>query len=344
MSTIVGGPAAISRDFDDSEAVELLDNIVLAMRRTSPRTALAVGPAPAPLPCNHSGPSRSPFNSTAFKTPLTLAIGTLTGTNAGVYAATDSFGTGTRDREKFDGEPQRARITKVFCADRSDSFPMDRVGVSRSAKSQSGEDRKFVNSIMSVDIGSGIRFGITEVLGFRQRVFERCTRLLHRGEDVVSRTVDNRSNALDAICAKAVLDNRQDRDTTTNARFVRDAYAVDIGQAEQFVAMFGQSLFVGRDYMLSSVKSRGHVGTRRLFTAHDLNYDIRSIVAQHLFRICRQQVLRNTFTLSCNVAHQYAVERQRRGGVGIRIQYDACDLRSDDTSAQKPDAGTSWGV
>ena len=108
-------------------------------------------------------------------------------TDGDLGPAVDQLG----DGEQLDGVSEPAGVRDVGCADRADALAVH-VGVDDvAAERKRSQDGCFRRGVVPLDIRRGVALGQAELLGFAQHVVIAVAVLLHAGEDVVGRAVDD---------------------------------------------------------------------------------------------------------------------------------------------------------
>ena len=106
----------------------------------------------------------------------------------------------------------------IVAGNRFDSLNVNRIELQGLFKRERCHDRKLVRRIHAADVECWISLGVAKVLGLCEHCVKGAvlTLLGHLGQDEVSGTVDNSSNALDSISYKALIQRFDNGNATTH--------------------------------------------------------------------------------------------------------------------------------
>src|SRR4051812_25613389 len=108
-----------------------------------------------------------------------------------MHTLLDALGGAHRDAEQFYPVAEICRGAQVGRRDGGDAFDIHSALRDLGAEGETGEDRKLLRGVVTVDVEGRVGLGVTETLRVLQAFGERQALLLHPGEDVVAGAVEN---------------------------------------------------------------------------------------------------------------------------------------------------------
>ena len=125
-----------------------------------------------------------------------------------------------------------------------------------------------------------VALGQAELLRLAQDVVVAGALLLHAGEDVVGRAVDDPHDPDDLLAGQRLAERPDDRDGAGHRRLVEQVHARGGGHLGQLRAGGGQERLVGGDHRLAVAQGRLDQLVRRVEPADDLDHDV-DVVPRH---------------------------------------------------------------
>ena len=118
---------------------------------------------------------------------------------------------------------------------------VDHVGT----EGQGGQDGRLGGGVVAVHVGARVALGQAELLRLLQDVVVARTRLLHAGEDVVGRAVDDPHDAHDLLARQRLAQGADDGDGAGHGRLVEQVDAGGGGHLGQLGSGHGEQRLVG---------------------------------------------------------------------------------------------------
>ena len=119
------------------------------------------------------------------------------------------------------------------------------------AERECGEDGRLGRGVVALHVGRRVALGQTELLGLAQDVVIAGALLLHAGEDVVRRAVDDAHDADDLLPGQRLAQGPDDGDGAGHGRLVEEVDAGRRSDLGQLGAGDGQERLVGGDHRLA---------------------------------------------------------------------------------------------
>ena len=146
--------------------------------------------------------------------------------------------------------------------------------------------------IMPFDIESGVGFGIAQSLRLLQHIGKSAAFFAHFGENEIAGAVDDTGNRLDIVGRQAFAQSLDNRYAAGHSRFKLHHHILLLGQRKNFIAVFSQKLFIGRNHMFAMLDGGKHELFGNIGAAEKLHHNIHFGVLHHFERIFRDQGLR----------------------------------------------------
>ena len=102
--------------------------------------------------------------------------------------------------------------------------------------------------IPAVDVECRIGLGIAKLDRLRQCLGIIKARLLHPGQDVVARAIENAVDRFDAVADKGIAERLDDRNPSGDRRFKEDRHLMLAGQGKNLLPPLGQQRLVSGDH------------------------------------------------------------------------------------------------
>src|SRR5947209_7967514 len=205
------------------------------------------------------------------------------GNHRGVHAHADrvttvAVGTALRDREQLDDAVHLLGTCDISRTDVVDAFAVDVGGSDPGVKGEPGEDGRLGYRVEPVDVCGRVGLGVAECLCLLQRFFEAGAGLVHLGQDVVGRAVDDADDPGDTVTGKRLTQRSQQRDRARDTRLAVEISAATAGHVVKRRPVLGEQCLVGRDHTCAALERCDYQGARRLDASDDLHdeVDVRS--------------------------------------------------------------------
>ena len=148
------------------------------------------------------------------------------------------------------------------------------------AEGERGEDGGLGRGVVAVHVGRRVALGQPESLGLAQDVVVAVALLLHAGEDVVGRAVDDPHDTHDLLARQRLAQRPDHRDGAGHRRLVEQVHAGGGGDFGQLGAGDGQQRLVARDDRLAVAQRRLDELVGRVQAADQLDHDV-DVVPRH---------------------------------------------------------------
>lgn len=154
-------------------------------------------------------------------------------------------------------------------------------------KGQGGQDSDFISGIEAIDISTGVGFGIAQLLGIGEDLGKVAAFLLHPGENIVGRAIENAGDGANAVGPQGLFQGLNHRNPASDGSFEHDVHPRFIGRRENFIPIPGNHRFVGCHHMLplaiaSRIRvragSRPPITSTTISTAGSVTMALRSVV------------------------------------------------------------------
>ena len=197
-------------------------------------------------------------------------------TDGDLGAAVDQLG----DGEQLDRVSEPAGVRDVGCTDRADALAVY-VGVDDvAAERERSQDGRFGRGVVPLDVRRGVALGQAKLFGLAQHVVVAVAVLLHAGEDVVGRAVDDPHDPDDLLPRQRLAEGPDHRDGACHGRLVEQVHAGGGGHLGQLGAGHGEQRLVRRDDRLAVAQGRLDQLVRRMEATDDLDHHV-DVVAGH---------------------------------------------------------------
>ena len=185
--------------------------------------------------------------------------------------------------QKFDLITELLGKSDVILRDMLDALNEDLFRLRIDAVSYRGEDKQLVPRVISTDIESRIRFGVTKLLRLFENGIVSYTLITHLCKHIVASPVHYPHNRLDMICREPVTKCVDDGNASRDTRLVLECYI--LRKLGKFVAVIGKQRFVGGYDRFFVFERFGDDFVGFVYTAHKLydNVDLR--IVKHLVHI-----------------------------------------------------------
>src|SRR5258708_6439230 len=155
----------------------------------------------------------------------------------------------------------------------------DLLWLERLIENERGQDERFGERVIALDISGGISLGVALRLGLGQHLVVRAS-TGHSGQDVVSSAVEDAAHALDAGPGHTLADRAEHRRTSHNGGFHAQLYTLLTSQREQIASGQRARPLVGGDYVHTHMQGCGDMAQAWLGVAQvsgrGLDQDIRA--------------------------------------------------------------------
>ena len=182
------------------------------------------------------------------------------------------------------------------------SFDVNRIHAEPVAVRERSGDGGLVGGIESVDVERRIGFGVTELLGIRENLFEVRLIAFHARENIVAGSVENAVNPVDAVANKTFTKALDDRNAAADTGFIEDVGSGFFRFGKQLFAVLGEQGFIGGDNRFSAFQSFENNRFRKCGSADEFNNDLAGF--DRLHRICSQHFPRD---FDAAVAHDVEI-------------------------------------
>ena len=152
-------------------------------------------------------------------------------------------------------------------------------------KGNIGADHELTLNIIAFNIGSWIRFGISEALGIVQNTLVIIALLMHHTEDIISGTIHNAADLIDGTNALEPLQIGQPGNAAANRSRSAETDTGFFGKSGQFIIIGGKQMLIGGDNIFAGAHGGYHIFMGRLQTAHDLHDGIHFPIIQNRGKI-----------------------------------------------------------
>ena len=197
------------------------------------------------------------------------------------------------DREKLDAVAEVGRVLDVGAVEIADTLDLHLVHARLEAVRERGEDARLVGGVEAVDVERGVRLRVAELLRVLEDAFEREPLVLHPGQDVVARTVENAVYGLDLVSGEPFAQHADDRDAAAYGGAKVDVDVVLRRRLEYLAPVLGEQLLVRRDHALPVAEGLEHKRLRDARPADCLDDDVDLRVGKNAFRVCRENAVGN---------------------------------------------------
>lgn len=189
--------------------------------------------------------------------------------DADVNLAIDLVG----DGEELDGVAHILRMPEIHGLDGANALREDVIECHAGVEGDGGENRDLRGSVIAVDVGRRVGLGITELLrALEHRIVIEA--LLHLGEHVVGRAIDNAKDGIDLVADERMLEGLDDGDAATYGRLEGDFDAMLVGGVEDFSAARRHEGLVGGDHVFSRAQGIKHDVSCHARPANELDDDV----------------------------------------------------------------------
>ncbi len=157
-------------------------------------------------------------------------------------------------RQQLDAITEFAGVANVGNVERINSPTRNFPPTDAGPKRQMSKDGQFLRGIGAVHIHRGIRFRVTQALGFLHRFQIAEAGRFHLRENEVARSVQDGVNRLNLVGDQAGADIGNDRNAAGHTGLERYGTAQFAGTVEQLRTMLGDQRFVGGDNIFTRLK------------------------------------------------------------------------------------------
>lgn len=119
------------------------------------------------------------------------------------------------------------------------------------SKGKRSQNTDFTASVVAVDIGGGIPFGVAQLLRQRQGILEGSAVVNHLGQHKIGGAVENTRDLIHLIGRQALIQRAQNRNTAAYAGFKQEIQVPVPGNGQQLVALGRHQFLVGGDHTFS---------------------------------------------------------------------------------------------
>ena len=109
-------------------------------------------------------------------------------------------------------------------------------------------------SVDAVDVERWVSFGVTENLGFLQSIGKRQAIFAHAGEDVITGTIEDADDELEAVSDEAFADGLDDGDSAGDAGFEKELATMLADGGKDFRTMLAEQGLVSGDDNLAGTE------------------------------------------------------------------------------------------
>ena len=152
-------------------------------------------------------------------------------------------------------------------------------------KGDVGGDHQLAADIVAVDIGTGVRLGIAQLLRLLQNGREGDGRLMHGVHNEVGGAVHDTAHPADAVQLLAPGQIHQPWDAAAYRSRTQQRFAALPRQRRQLLIVGGDQRLVGGDHMLPGLQGGGDVLIGGMQAAHDLRHHVDGVVVKDLLKI-----------------------------------------------------------
>ena len=173
-----------------------------------------------------------------------------------VNAPGHAVGAAARDGQVLDGEAEFAGVADVLHVDAGDALHMHAGEVDARVERERGQHGELLCGVQSFHVERGVGFGVTEALRFGEGGREIPVVVLHGGENVVGRAVDNPRQHVQPVRGQPGPHGVDDGDAAGHGGLVAERQALGVREREERVAAHGQHRLVGRDHRPPGAQAR----------------------------------------------------------------------------------------
>lgn len=186
-----------------------------------------------------------------------------------------------REPYHFDSVSEFSSESNVEIGNTGDTLTVDLACFNRSVEGECGKDGDLVGDVITLDIVSGVGFGIARRLCLAQGRAKGELFPLHPGKDVVGGSIDDTGEPDDPVAEKSALKRRYEGNTAGDCRLEENNHSVLTGEVEDLGAVSGNEGFVGSDDVFTVPYRRRYQLVGRCQATGDLdNYTDSGVVDQ----------------------------------------------------------------
>ena len=187
---------------------------------------------------------------------------------------------------------------------------MELRGSALDVERQPQQHHQLVSRVHRVHVVARIRFRVSSLLRFCQRVLERLAGG-HPGEDVVAGAVDDRAQLQHAVRCQIVGERGNQRNPAPHRRLVAELHAAARCELRKLGSMPCQHALVRRDHRSATLERGGDQRPRRLLATDQLDHQIHVIGGRNRRRI-RGEAIRRQTARTRQIANGSALQQERR--------------------------------
>ena len=185
------------------------------------------------------------------------------------------------DTKMLDAVTEVSGAGHIFGGDAADPLGVDLGELQRDTEGDGRQNGQFVGRVDPFHVEGGVRFRVTQLLGFVQHILESTAALFHLGEDKVAGTVDDARQPVDMVGRQPLAQGLEDGDAPGHGGFEGHIHAVVLGRLEDLVAVLGDQRLVGGDNMFAVLDGGEHQLAGGINATDQLHQDIDIRVCGH---------------------------------------------------------------
>lgn len=162
--------------------------------------------------------------------------------------------------EEFDAVAEISSDDEVEEFDVADALEDDVFDLDLGSEGEADEDGEFLSGVESIDIHCRVGFCVAAVLCFEENSFVGLLFIEHAAEDEIAGAIEDGFDGEDPIPGESSIDGGDNGNAAGDGGFEGDGALGLFGGIEEFVAVFVEECFVGRDDIFSGVKEAEDLG------------------------------------------------------------------------------------
>ena len=246
----------------------------------------------------------------------------------------------TRDPQKLDPVSKRLRKLDIERGNPPNALRIDIFKIHAASERNRCQDRQLVRCIDAIDIETRIGLGVSQRLSIGKNIVKLTPCLAHRGQDVVTGTVQNTVKTGNPVTREPFPKGLDNRNPPRYSRFVTNRYALCLSGQRQCGSMMGNQRLVGGHNGSTAIDRRfTDRFCRAVGAANQLDNDVGLCLSSHFLRIVKplKSIQRNA-AIARPVACRYGGNHDRTA-TASRKQLPVFFNQAEKPHANRPKAG-----